>query len=141
LVDGERADNVGALGANFAGVMLYRFLSGALAVAALALLGNACDDSGGGGGSSAGGAGGTGPACAQYATCQACTPANGCGWCSYPEGTGECVSSPDRCREHAFSWTWDPSGCFVPADASVNPTTPAPPSSTDAANDAATVGD
>jgi hypothetical protein len=77
--------------------------------------------------------------CGQFTTCGTCTPANGCGWCYNDDGTGTCAASPDECPTLAFSWTWDPSGCRVTADASVIPeptpilATPAEASTEDAA--------
>jgi hypothetical protein len=72
--------------------------------------------------------------CGAYASCSACTPVVGCGWCDNADGTGTCATSPDACAGAAFSWTWDPSGCRVPAeagvlpvDAAANPTDARPP--------------
>jgi len=58
--------------------------------------------------------------CRQFDTCGACTPVPGCGWCTSPDGTGTCTSDPDECPTEQFDWTWNPSGCHVPADASVS---------------------
>jgi hypothetical protein len=58
--------------------------------------------------------------CRQFDTCGACTPVLGCGWCTSPDGTGTCTSDPDECPTEQFDWTWNPSGCLVPADASVS---------------------
>jgi hypothetical protein len=55
--------------------------------------------------------------CRQYASCGTCTPADGCGWCFDSDGTGECVSDPDFCSTPAFTWTWNETGCRVPAEA------------------------
>ncbi|HEX4446475.1 MAG TPA: hypothetical protein VH044_07065 [Polyangiaceae bacterium] len=55
--------------------------------------------------------------CRQYASCGTCTPADGCGWCFDSDGTGECVSDPDFCATPAFTWTWNETGCRVPAEA------------------------
>jgi hypothetical protein len=73
--------------------------------------------------------------CRQYASCGTCTPVLGCGWCFDSDGTGECVSTPAACSTPVFSWTWNPSGCRVPADAQAG----SPPSAIDAG--APTVGD
>ena len=59
--------------------------------------------------------------CSGFVSCETCTPANGCGWCYDSNGTGTCAASPDECPTQSFSWTWDPSGCRVTADASVVP--------------------
>ena len=56
-------------------------------------------------------------ACHQFASCGTCTPVDGCGWCFDSNGTGMCAASPDECATPVFSWTWNPSGCRVPADA------------------------
>jgi hypothetical protein len=72
--------------------------------------------------------------CGQYASCGACTPVDGCGWCQTGVGQGMCADDPNECAgAAAFSWTWDPSGCFAGADASVSP----PPASTPEAPDGA----
>jgi hypothetical protein len=43
----------------------------------------------------------------------------GCGWCSTSSGSA-CLSDPDECAGAAqFSWTWEPTGCTVGADAGV----------------------
>ena len=63
-------------------------------------------------------------ACHQFASCGTCTPVNGCGWCFDSNGTGICAASPDECATPAFSWTWNPSGCRVPADAGAAQVTP-----------------
>lgn len=60
-------------------------------------------------------------ACRPYTTCSTCTPVLGCGWCFDSDGTGECVSGPDDCRTQVFSWTWNESGCRIPADAGTGP--------------------
>jgi hypothetical protein len=61
--------------------------------------------------------GGYSDGCRRFASCSACTPVNGCGWCFDSDGTGICAASPDECVTPAFSWTWNPSGCRVAADA------------------------
>jgi hypothetical protein len=78
----------------------------------------ACSDEGqhghmGGGGSTATP---TADRCEGIATCGACTPVLGCGWCAYDDGTGACVSGPNRCRGDSFRWTWEPAGCSSPVD-------------------------
>jgi hypothetical protein len=55
--------------------------------------------------------------CRQYTSCGTCTPADGCGWCFDSNGTGECVSDPDYCSTPAFTWTWNETGCRIPAEA------------------------
>jgi hypothetical protein len=55
--------------------------------------------------------------CLQYASCGACTPVPGCGWC-FTATSGACVSHPDECAgATSFGWTWEKSGCHVPAEA------------------------
>jgi hypothetical protein len=57
--------------------------------------------------------------CSQYVSCGTCTPIAGCGWC-YGGGAGMCASDPNDCASSTeFTWTWDPGGCRVAADASV----------------------
>jgi hypothetical protein len=65
---------------------------------------------------------GAGAECRQYTPCGTCTPVMGCGWCQSGVGKGMCADDPNDCAgASAFSWTWDPSGCFAPiADASVS---------------------
>jgi hypothetical protein len=88
----------------------------AAAMAGAALVVGACEndsaDDGGGGYAYA-----YHDACHQFASCGTCTPVNGCGWCFDSNGTGICAASPDECATPVFSWTWNPSGCRVPADA------------------------
>jgi hypothetical protein len=86
-------------------------LAGALVVGAC----NGGDDSSAsfGGYSAYGGNG-----CQQFSSCSACTPVAGCGWCFDSDGSGMCAASPDQCATPAFSWTWNPSGCRIAADAS-----------------------
>ena len=57
-------------------------------------------------------------ACAQMTSCDTCTPVVGCGWCFHGNGGGSCVADPDQCGGQQFSWTWEPNGCRVGADAS-----------------------
>ncbi len=83
--------------------------------------------------------------CRQFTSCGTCTPVNGCGWCFDSDGTGMCAASPDECATPVFSWTWNPSGCRVPASVGAAPldAAPAPPPGDDAAlssEDAASVG-
>jgi hypothetical protein len=63
------------------------------------------------------GGGGFRDACRQFTSCGACTPIEGCGWCFDADGQGLCASGPDECLTPAFSWTWNETGCRVPADA------------------------
>jgi hypothetical protein len=47
-----------------------------------------------------------------------------------------CAASPDECVTPAFGWTWNPSGCRIPADASTAQAPdagPPPPSEEDVA--------
>ena len=81
--------------------------------------------------------------CATYTSCGSCTPVLGCGWCFEAKGDGECVAGPSLCSGSAFSWTWEKSGCHLPADAGVRdahadsavstPVDAAPPVAEDAA--------
>src|SRR5512140_192389 len=61
------------------------------------------------------------PHCGQYATCGACTPALGCGWCMTGGSAGLCVDDPGNCpAATTVGWTWDPVGCHAgTSDASV----------------------
>src|SRR5580700_1901299 len=112
------------------------FFKGAIVASLVGLALAACGNDGGNGVDA-----GPDPAgyCSAFVSCETCTPANGCGWCYDSNGTGTCAASPDECPTLAFSWTWDPSGCRVTADASVitEPTpilaTPAEASTEDAA--------
>ena len=86
----------------------------AAALTAVAFVLGACeDDSGDGGGTY----GYYYDACRQFSSCGTCTPVEGCGWCFDSDGTGMCAASPDECATPAFSWTWNSSGCRIPADA------------------------
>jgi hypothetical protein len=93
------------------------------ATAFLCLLGaalslGACE---GDGSTSSGGAGYAYAACNQYASCEACTPIQGCGWCYKDDGAGVCADDPNDCATAtSFRWTWEPTGCRVTADAGVN---------------------
>jgi hypothetical protein len=70
--------------------------------------------------------------CHAYSSCQSCTPIWGCGWCFDSNGSGQCVSDPGYCATSAFSWTWNPDGCRVAADAGVGFITPPNPPVVDA---------
>ncbi len=59
--------------------------------------------------------------CRQFPSCGTCTPVSGCGWCFNADGTGLCAAGPDECPTPVFSWTWNPSGCRIPADAGAGP--------------------
>jgi hypothetical protein len=100
--------------------MALSFLVVATIAVALAHSVGGCDDGGGYGGYGRGYGGGGWSDCAQYTTCAACTPVQGCGWCESSNGSGLCAGDPNACGgAQQFSWTWDPSGCRVTADASV----------------------
>jgi hypothetical protein len=73
--------------------------------------------------------------CTRYTTCGTCTPVVGCGWCTSADGTGACASDPDYCTGKAFSWTWEPTGCRVAADASAVGDAGPTPDASDAATD------
>jgi len=99
---------------------MNRFLSALLFGGAVAVAMGACDDSSGGGYGYGGGGGGNGDPCNANATCDTCTPVQGCGWCFNSTG-GLCASSPDECSSASeFTWTWNQSGC-PDVDASVAP--------------------
>jgi hypothetical protein len=94
----------------------------AVTIAAAALVLGACESNSGD--DSAGYAGYAGPhsdGCSQFSSCGTCTPVDGCGWCFDSDGTGMCAASPDECATPIFSWTWNPNGCRVPADAGTAP--------------------
>jgi hypothetical protein len=59
--------------------------------------------------------------CRQFTSCGTCTPVSGCGWCFDADGKGLCAADPDECLTPAFSWTWNETGCRVPADAGAGP--------------------
>ena len=106
------------------GVVMHRTYAAILLATAIALPLGACGDDSSGGGGSYGYADPYG--CQQFATCGACTPVPGCGWCFH--GTsGVCTSDPDQCAQvvSEFTWTWNPSGC-PDVDASVGSAPPAP---------------
>jgi hypothetical protein len=82
------------------------------ACAAIALAAAACDD----GHRRHGAEYDTEDICAQYATCDTCTPQNGCGWCF--DGTKSfCGSDANQCTT---DWTWESNYCRAAADASVS---------------------
>jgi hypothetical protein len=64
--------------------------------------------------------GGAGP-CKTFTSCGTCTPISGCGWCFTGAGNsdGVCTDEPNDCPTLQFSWTWDPNGCRVSADAGI----------------------
>jgi hypothetical protein len=103
--------------------VMSRTFASALVVSVLGLAFAACDSGDGYGESGYGGID-YGPAygCGAYTSCQACTPVNGCGWCYDSDGTGTCTASPSLCKTPSFSWTWNPEGCRVSAEAGVTPT-------------------
>jgi hypothetical protein len=120
-----------------------------MAAAAIAL--GACESDSG---DSGGGYGYYPDACRQFASCGTCTPVNGCGWCFDADGTGLCAASPDECVTPAFSWTWNPDGCRVPAGTGTGQTvdagvvvvlgdaaTPVPPADSGAGEDDAAAVD
>ncbi len=57
--------------------------------------------------------------CASYASCGACTPVPGCGFCfsASSRGGGACTSDPTTCAPSL--WTWDPTGCGLLAHPTV----------------------
>jgi hypothetical protein len=89
--------------------------AGPATLIALALV--ACES--GGGDSSYVTGSGSSAVCSQQTTCGACTPVLGCGWCYNSDGTGTCAASPDQCPTQVFTWTWNPDGCLVLAEAGV----------------------
>jgi hypothetical protein len=97
---------------------MNRKLVGGLIASALTVMLAACDVGLSG---SVGGYAGGSTSCSPYLSCDTCTPVSGCGWCIAPGGAGVCASDPDDCPTSQFSWTWDPKGCRVAADASVGP--------------------
>jgi hypothetical protein len=85
----------------------------------LALAVASCDDGSWGAGGYGYGYGSAAATCGSYDSCGTCTPIEGCGWCAAPNGSGVCASDPDDCPTLEFTWTWNPSGCRVAADATV----------------------
>jgi hypothetical protein len=94
---------------------MRRVLTGLLLASAIVCVLGACEDESY---SSWGGRWRSVP-CRSYSSCDTCTPVLGCGWCTAPNGSGVCSPDPDDCPTQEFSWTWNPSGCRVAADASV----------------------
>jgi len=86
-----------------------------LCASLVAIASNACDE-----GDAYYSYGGAYDYCTRYTSCGTCTPVLGCGWCFEAKGNGECVGGPSLCRGSAFSWTWEKSGCHLPADAGVS---------------------
>lgn len=114
----------------------YRVGAGMLMAAVIALGLGACD----GNHDEYGMSGGRSSAdCSQHTTCGTCTPVVGCGWCFNGNGVGSCAADPDACKGSAFSWTWEPTGCRVSADASTVPGDAG--TTTDAAREASTSSD
>jgi hypothetical protein len=99
--------------------------AGLLLFVALAL--GACSEGASGGGGFSGGGAPVHAACHLYTSCATCTPLDGCGWCYLADGTGECARQPDDCTGTAFSWTWEPTGCHVAAEAGVSTIEAGPP--------------
>jgi hypothetical protein len=89
----------------------------AVTIAAAALILGACETDSGNDSAGYGYGYGYGGGCHQFGSCGTCTPVEGCGWCFDSDGTGMCAASPDECATPVFSWTWNPAGCRVPADA------------------------
>ena len=75
--------------------------------------------------------------CQQATSCSTCTPILGCGWCSYGDGKGVCLSEPNACRVKQFTWTWEPTGCAALADAGPSGDAPGKSPTGDAGADAA----
>jgi hypothetical protein len=100
--------------ARFPRAMTKSILALLLSASAVALLASACSDDSSGYEYSRGWRGYE-DGCHQYASCGSCTPVAGCGWCTTGVGQGMCAADPNECAgAQAFSWTWDPSGCFAP---------------------------
>jgi hypothetical protein len=97
--------------------MALRTLAAPLALLALAAV--ACETSAD---SQSGGLAGSAVDCTQYTSCGTCTPVLGCGWCYDSDGRGLCAWGPDQCPTTRFTWTWNPDGCAVVADAGVGAT-------------------
>jgi hypothetical protein len=107
---------------------MSRLIAAMLVVSVVGLSLGACSEQGP---STSAGFGGSSVRCPQFASCEACTPVLGCGWCYNGDGTGACAAGPSACSPAPFTWTWNPSGCRVTADASVVPSADAPPGPTD----------
>jgi hypothetical protein len=107
--------------------MKKHLLASALVIFIGALLTSACD-SDDSGYVYAGGGGSLERYCAHFVTCGTCTPVDGCGWCQTGVNQGMCAADPNECAgATAFSWTWDPSGCFPETDASAPDASEGPP--------------
>lgn len=100
-------------------------LASLLGLASLAL--GACSDEHMREGRGASGGGDYDDPCAAYASCGACTPILGCGWCERSDGTTACLSGPGQCSNYQFRWTWEPAGCGVAVDAGPAPDDASPP--------------
>lgn len=104
---------------------------GALLGIALAVA--ACDDSHDHDGWYGSGGGDYATSCSDFTACDACTAANGCGWCFNSDGTGTCGDDANQCNTE---WTWESNYCRAAADASVSTVDDASSSvPTDAASD------
>jgi hypothetical protein len=61
--------------------------------------------------------------CRRFASCGACTPIRGCGWCSHgQDGGGICLRDPIECPGPQFTWTWEPVACGAGSDGSATVT-------------------
>jgi hypothetical protein len=118
------------------GCTMKRVFGSVVVLSLVTALAGACDDSSGSGPYYVTPGSGAGYACNAYTTCGSCTAAVGCGWCEDPNGRGLCGWGPDACPSSAFSWTWNPSGCRNPADASVSTVPDAAPASDAGRSDA-----
>jgi hypothetical protein len=96
---------------------MKRVLIGVLLASSVGLALASCDN--GSWGTVSYGSGGSGGYCSANTSCGTCTPVDGCGWCAAPNGTGVCAPDPDDCPTLEFTWTWDPNGCRVVAEASI----------------------
>ena len=108
---------------------------------ACALVIGACNGGDDSTATSYGGYAGYSDGCQAFTSCTACTPVNGCGWCFDSDGRGMCAASPDECATPAFSWTWNPSGCRVAADASTAQVAPGAGSAPEVQEDATAAGE
>ncbi|HVR61062.1 MAG TPA: hypothetical protein VMU50_04140, partial [Polyangia bacterium] len=73
------------------------------------------------------------PTCQKFRTCDGCTKALGCGWCT-SGNDGLCVREPNECASvSSFSFTWEPSGCpgGAATDGGIDYGPPVGPTSTD----------
>jgi hypothetical protein len=94
-----------------------RYFAAAIAAVTSILLAGGCDSSSDQGPYYGPYTSGDYDSCRQYTSCGSCTPISGCGWCLDSNGQGECVSDPDFCSTPAFTWTWNETGCRIPAEA------------------------